>query len=265
MGAVNGRHSGVPTRTIVAVPSHARRRHTGATALVVAALVAGVLLWHPSDQLQPVRRLLGMEPERRLPAPTVLSRGGAYRFSQTQPGSSEPVGWDPCEPVRYAVNPDGQPEGGAELVRRAMARTSAATGLEFEDVGETGQRPFAGGFVSFGTDERVIIGWGDAGKYPELGGDVAGLAGSAAEETRSGRLEYVTGSIVLDVAVFTPEAIVQSPRVMESIVVHETAHVVGLGHVAEPMEMMFDSSRGQVEYGPGDLEGLARIGSVPCG
>ena len=231
--------------------------------------MVGTVLWHPSDRLDPVRRLAGLGPERLLPAPTVLARGGPFAFVQTQPGSSEPVGWDPCEPIRYAVNPAGQPEGGAGLVDRAIARTSAATGLQFEDVGETDQRPFAGGHVAarvlgFGADAAVVVGWSDDNEFPELGGDVAGLGGAAADEKSSGRLEYVTGGIALDVAAFTPEMIAMSPRVMEAIVVHEVAHVVGLGHVPEPMEMMFDSSRGQVRYGPGDLEGLARLGSIAC-
>jgi len=239
-------------------------RRTVVAVLVTAALACGVVLWHPSDRFDGVRRLAGLGADRLLPAPTVVERGGEFAFVRTQPGSSEPVGWDPCEPVRFAVNPDGQPKGGAALVDRAIARTSAATGLEFEDVGETDLRPFPGGYVSLGTDERLIVGWGDAAEYPELGGPVAGLGGSATEERSAGRLEYVTGSIVLDVDAFTPAAIAQSPRVMEAIVVHEVAHVVGLAHVAEPMEMMFDSSRGQIDYGPGDLEGLARLGSVPC-
>ena len=235
---------------------------------MAVALVVATVVWHPSDRLDPVRRLAGLGPERLLPAPTVLARGGHFAFIQTQPGSPEPVGWDPCEPIRYAVNTHGQPEGGAALVDRAMARTSAATGLEFEDVGGTDQRPFAGGHVArgvfgFGGDAAVVVGWGDATEFPELAGDVAGLGGAATGD-ESGRLEYVTGGIALDVAAFTPEAIAMNPRVMEAIVVHEVAHVVGLAHVAEPMEMMFDSSRGQVQYGPGDLEGLARLGAIPC-
>lgn len=243
--------------------SHADRRRTVVTVLVTAALTAGIVLAHPAERLDGVRRLVGLEPERRMPAPAVLARGGDFAFIQTQPGSGEPVGWDPCEPVRYAVNPQGQPPGGAELVERAVARTSDATGLEFEDVGETDLRPFPGGFVSLGTDERLVIGWGDAAEYDELAGDVAGLGGSATEDD-SGHVEYVTGSIVLDVDAFTPTAIARSPQVMEAIVVHELAHVVGLAHVPEPMEMMYDSSRGQISYGPGDLEGLARLGSLPC-
>lgn len=242
-------------------PAHATRRTV--VALLVAALAAVLVLWHPSDRLDGVRRLAGLEPERRLPAPTVLHRGGRFAFLQTQPGSSEPVGWDPCEPVRYAVNPQGQPAGGAELIERAVARTSEATGLEFEDVGETDLRPFRGGSISLGADERLVIGWGDAGEYDELAGDVAGLGGGATEDD-SGHVEYVTGGVVLDTEAFTPTTIAQSPQVMEAVVVHELAHVVGLAHVPEPMEMMYDSSRGQISYGPGDLEGLARLGSLPC-
>ena len=40
---------------------------------------------------------------------------------------------------------------------------------------------------------------------------------------------------------------------------------LGLAHVSEPMELMFADNSGQVELGPGDLEGLARLGSLPCG
>jgi hypothetical protein len=75
----------------------------------------------------------------------------------------------------------------------------------------------------------------------------------------------VTGGVVLDVDVFTPANVAQRPRVLEAILVHELAHVVGLGHVAEPMELMYVDNSGQVELGPGDREGLARVGSLPCG
>ena len=51
----------------------------------------------------------------------------------------------------------------------------------------------------------------------------------------------------------------------DKLIAHELAHVVGLGHVSEPMELMFGDNSGQVELGPGDREGLARVGSVPCG
>ena len=77
-------------------------------------------------------------------------------------------------------------------------------------------------------------------------------------------MHYVSGGIALDREAFTDLNVAQQPRVMEAIVVHELAHVVGLAHVSEPMELMFADNSGQVELGPGDREGLARLGSLPC-
>lgn len=241
------------------------RPSTTVSVVAAAALVVAAVLLHPSSQMEAVRRLVGLGSERRLPAPTILARGGAFTFATTQPGSDDPVGWDPCETVEYAVNPAGMPAGARGLVARAVARISAATGLELEDVGDTDRRPFAASFLDLRGSGPVVIGWGDATELPELAGEVAGVGGAAADDAASGRRHYVTGGVVLDTDVFTDLNVAERPRVMEAIVVHELAHVVGLGHVAEPMELMFSDNSGQVELGPGDLEGLARVGSVPCG
>ncbi len=248
---------------IDAVPRHSTS--TAFSVVVALALVVAAVLFHPSSQMEAVRRLVGLGAERRLPALEVVDAGGTFTFSMTQPGSSAPVGWDPCKTVEYAVNPAGMPEGARPMIDRAIARISAASGLAFEDAGDTDRRPFTGSLVRLGGSNPVVIGWADAGEYAELGGDVAGLGGGAAEDGATGRLHYVTGGVVLDREVFTAANVAERPRVMEAIVVHELAHVVGLGHVGEPMELMFGDNAGQVELGPGDREGLARLGSVPCG
>lgn len=241
------------------------RQSTVISVIVAATLVCAAVLFHPSSQMEAVRRMVGLGGERLLPAPEVVDAGGTYAFAMTQPGSSEPVSWDPCEAVEYAVNPAGMPDGARPLVDRAIARISAATGLDFEDDGDTDRRPFTGSVVSFGSSQPLVIGWADATEYPELGGPVAGLGGGAAEDGAAGRRHYVTGGVVLDTEAFTAANVVDRPRVLEAIMVHELAHVVGLAHVAEPMELMFSDNTGQVELGPGDREGLARLGSVPCG
>ena len=41
-----------------------------------------------------------------------------------------------------------------------------------------------------------------------------------AERGGGGRVSYVSGSVVLDVDVFTPATIGQQPRIMEAIVLH---------------------------------------------
>jgi len=241
------------------------RSSTRLTLVVTAAMIAAVVAWHPAEQLETARRAIGLDPERLLPAPDVVRAGGAYAFAMTQPTSDAPVGWDPCEEIRYRVNPAGEPPGGRTLVTEALRRASAATGLSFTDEGDTDDRPFPGGTRLFGRPEPVVIGWGDEGEYPDLAGTVAGVGGAVAERDRAGRLRFVSGSVVLDVDAFTPTAVAEQPRVMEAIVLHEVAHVIGLGHVSEPMELMYADNTGQVELGPGDREGLARLGSLPCG
>ena len=240
------------------------RSNTTVTLAATAAMLAAVVAWHPAEQLESVRRAVGLGPERPLPAPSVVEQGGTFTWAMTQPGSDDPVGWDPCEAIRYRINPAGEPPGGTELVRRALDRVSGATGLAFDDEGETDDRPFPGGVTLFGRPDPVVIGWAGAGEYADLAGQVAGVGGAVAERGSGGRLRFVSGGIVLDVEAFTPTTVAQQPRVMEAIVLHELAHVVGLGHVSEPMELMYADNTGQVELGPGDREGLARLGSLPC-
>lgn len=229
-------------------------------------MLAAVVAFHPAEQFATVRRAIGLGAERPLPAPAVVQEGGTFTYAMTQPGgSTEPVGWDPCEEIRYRVNPAGEPPGGRELIDRAITRVSQATGLSFDEEGDTDERPFPDGVKLFGRPDPVVIGWAAPTEYPELAAQVAGIGGAVAERGSNGRLHFVSGGVVLDVEAFTPDAVAQQPRVLEAIVLHELAHVVGLAHVSEPMELMFTDNTGQITFGPGDREGLARLGSLPCG
>jgi hypothetical protein len=245
----------------------ARRGLSFTTAMAIAitgVLVTLMVLLLPSGPMESVRRTLRLGSERALPAPPIEDRGGVFAFTMTQQGSDEPVGWDPCEPIRYQVNPTDEPDGGRQLIERALARASAATGLTFEDDGTTDKRPFTAQFVPLGTDRPVVIGWATAAEFPELAGDIAGLGGGAAEEEGLGRRYYVTGGVVLDTDIFTAAEIAVRQPTMEAIVLHEVAHVIGLNHVNEPTELMAATNSGQIDLGPGDREGLARLGSLPC-
>ena len=249
------------------VPLRRRRHRRGGTALsvvVTGVLLVLVVLLHPSMQMQAVRRLVGLGAERGLPVPSLDGGGGAHAFSMTQPGLDEPVGWDPCSPIVYAVNPAGAPAGGQDLIDHAIERASDATGLVFESAGTTDRRPFNDDFVPAGTARPVVIGWGEEGELPALAGKVAGIGGGAAEQGVTGRRYYVTGAIALDTDVFTDAAVGQRPLVMEAIVLHEVAHVIGLAHVDDTTELMAAKNGGQLDFGPGDREGLALLGSLPC-
>ena len=79
-------------------------------------------------------------------------------------------------------------------------------------------------------------------------------------ERRPGFLRYETGVVVLDRDV---PWVSRDGEVGQAILDHEFGHLVGLGHVDDPGQLM-DERLSVLTYGPGDREGLARLGSVPC-
>lgn len=234
--------------------------------VMTAVLLVGALLVSPSADLQSARRLIGLGPDRAGTTVDFTPGEGTFAFLQTQPGSQDPVGYDPCHPIEYVVNPEGAPSFWRELVDTAVAHTEAASGLKFEFQGTTDQRPFdaeqRGPFA--GSARPAVIGFADEGEISALAGDVAGIGGSMATGSTFGRRYYVTGSVALDTDVFTRPLGLGDRNELQAITDHEFGHLVGLGHVQDPHELMNGHNIGRTTYGPGDLEGLARLGQVPC-
>lgn len=251
-----------------AASRHRRRR--GGSPFLAAIVVVGTLLvamaaLQPGSQLLLAMRLFGLAPDRYGSPPDFTPGAGEYAFLQTQRGSDEPVGYDPCEPIEYVVNTAGAPRSWESLVRTSVAHTEWATGLDFVFHGSTEDRPFNPRQASSLTlrDQPVIIGWADSDEFPELAGDVAGLGGSVGVVDGFGRQYFDTGSVVLDTEVFASGEV--SSAQLQAIVDHELGHLVGLDHVDSTAELMHATSTARLSYGDGDLEGLARLGSIPCG
>ena len=206
---------------------------------------------------------------RLLPAVPVTTTG-AHQFLHTT-DDGEPVSYDPCRPVRFVLRPDGMPPSGRALLDDAFATVSAATGLEFREIGETDEVPAVDRALiqaeRYGEGwAPVLVAWSDEGELPELAGQVAGVGGSAAVPGADGQGRWLqAGRLVLDgpdlTALLSRTGGYEQAR---AIVVHELAHVLGLDHVDDPGELMNPVTSTVTELGPGDRQGLALLGQVAC-
>lgn len=186
----------------------------------------------------------------------VDSGGQGYSFVALQADGVSPVTW-PCSPaIPIEVNPAGGPRDYPQILDSAIERINAASGFTFEVVGETSDRDFL---------ERrsgpVLLGFSDEDELEELAGRTAGIGGSVFARPSIGASVAVGGVVALDAEVFTDDL---SVRAGEAIVVHELAHVLGLGHTTQSGELMRSAGTGQTELGPGDLAGLTHLREHAC-
>lgn len=211
----------------------------------------------------------GISRPERLRPPVAAGGAGSYAFTHEAAGA--PVGYDPCRPVEIVVNDELQPPGAEGVVEESVRAVADATGLELRVVGRTDERPSTDRLLRqpmrYGAGwAPVLLAWSDPEQEPELAGDVAGVGGSAAhEEDALARTRLVTGSVILD----SPDLarMLQAPGgrdLVRAVVMHELGHLVGLDHVDDPGELMNADNLGRTAFGPGDLAGLAAVGSGGC-
>ncbi len=209
--------------------------------------------------------------ERMLPPVRVQERSDS--FDLVHEFNYEPYArFDPCRPVHVVVNDAAAPPIGDALVRQALDRLSRASGLAFVLDGTTDER--------FEPDRElvqerygdrwapVLIDWTDRRTLPAVGSDSVGVAKSFIEaRTDSARsLRVVSGEVALNTPLL--QRIVTARRGMalaRAGIMHELAHVVGLGHVDDPAQLMYEAFTGrQLALGAGDRTGLAQLGRGPC-
>ena len=180
--------------------------------------------------------------------------------------SGDPVRWNPCEPIHYVVNLDEAPEGSMLDVEGSISRVSAATGIEFVFDGETDEIP-AQRRASYQPDRYgdgwapLLIAWVDPDdstiSFSSDGHTAAGVASPQVPPDSKDML--VSGWIAINADDPNGPGFdwigAQGP-----VVLHELGHVMGLDHVEARGELMESSGGGVTDFGPGDLEGLRRLG-----
>lgn len=233
-------------------------------------LVVGCGLFVPEIRTQVVEHARDVAEQaipHRIAPPVPVTTSGSYAFMHTAEG--QPVTYSPCRPIQYALNLDGAPAGSEAVLGTAINEVERATGLRFEYVGTTHTKPLEKEPVTsrLGLDDAppVTIGWATPTEAPMLAGDIAGYAGSGYVTIDGRPTHYITGRVVLDAETYA--SLVQSPAgaaEARAIAMHELGHLVGLAHVADPSELMNRQNSRQQQFGPGDLAGLARLGSGSC-
>ncbi len=254
-------------------PTLSERMRTVVAVLAVAALL--LVAWQINGPLRPpssgsrdldVRIAPSGPLGHGLERPDQVDTGdGAYRFSLVRSDGS-PVAYASCRPVQLVVNPDGGPPGGDGLLDEATDEVSEASGLTVEVVGESDARP--GGdrdLVLEGQDPPPsLVTWSDPEESPRLEGAVAGYAGSGWIR-RDDETAYVRGEVTFDAAQIGELVNGGEWDSARGIVVHELAHLLGLGHVDDPTQLMYPESQLNVTtLQDGDRTGLAALGEGPC-
>lgn len=226
------------------------------------ALLGGFMLRIVADPTLEVTYAYPDADRQRDTVTHTVEGGGSYAFIATQDGSEDPVTYDPCEPIRLVVNDRTAGEDADEVVDRAVGAVADATGLELVVTGRTDARPGTNDVDSLDADDPppVLLAWSDPEEAPDLGGDVVGFAGSAWVVDDDGVSRYKTGEVLLD----GPALRAGGTDMAAAVLQHELGHLLGLDHVDDTGELMYPYSGERVDWGPGDLAGLQRLGAGTC-
>lgn len=214
----------------------------------------------------------GLTPDR---IPTLPS---SYSFSMVKADGCSPVRWDPCSPIQFVMNAAAAPATGAADVREAFTRLGVATGITFVDDGMT--------------DEAARRGATDATRYPGRWAPILvvwehrSATGNDVEVVGSGFPTRVGDVLVSGTLTLNADAITNRARntpvpggfasaagvgaigaegvTWGRVILHELAHVMGLGHTRDRDQLMYPDTAEQTshttEYRSGDREGLRLLG-----
>lgn len=170
-----------------------------------------------------------------------------------------PVRW--CAPMHVVVNPTGGPPDALAAVRTAVAHVSAAAGLPVTVDGTTRSSPTA----DYPKPGRpVLVAWVRPGTGPLANDGSAGVSEPAWVDAPDGSSRYVSGLIVLNEAQTDLIEHGYATNREVALLEHELGHILGLGHVPDPGEVMNPTVGAAADLGAGDRAGLHAVGGRGC-
>ncbi len=181
---------------------------------------------------------------------------GSHKFMYTFPDGSY-ARWNPCRPITYALNLTGAPSFARREVDAAITKVEAATGLDFQYVGDTtagldGRPP---------TGVDTVIAFGTPSQNAALTG-AAGLGGGAYSPAWNGAdPRVVNGFVLVNRTITFSEGL--GGNGLQGLLLHELGHMIGLDHVGDYGEVMYPVMHPVPNgYGPGDRQGLWALGAA---
>jgi hypothetical protein len=215
--------------------------------------------------------------------PTEIAKLPAtYTFLHVQPDGCTPSRFDPCVPIHYIQNAAAAPPDVVANVREAFRKLSVATGITFVDDGLTDETDRTSPYVPdrYGTRwAPILISWEHfpaaqtSGRAQILGNT---LPFRVQEQVVSARLRFNVDAYNDEFtkapiqAGFGPPAgsgtgpIGRENITWGRIVLHELAHVMGLGHSSDFGSHMYPDAAQQTnrpaDYSRNDLAGLRYLG-----
>lgn len=243
----------------------------GAVASVVAAM--GLVAWlggaPDSTSIDQPSAASSAAPTEAatVPASPPAVRERRYAVWATNDDGS-PVRWNPCDPIRWVFDPTHAPEGAKDDIVAAMRQITSATGLGFRFAGQVDERPRRDRSPfqpdRYGSDRwaPVLIAWAPVAETDVSMSDSDRAVAIPVAVGNSAHDVFVSGQIVLNADKKLPSGFGDRHASWGATVLHELGHLVGLDHVEDPRELMFAyPGFGPVEFGPGDLAGLAAVGA----
>lgn len=181
--------------------------------------------------------------------------------------------FNPCQAIRYRINPDHIGKGIIRESKRAMTLMSRATGMKVRYVGKTSYVPFK--HQGFPRKTDFVLAWATEKKRPALKG-YGGLGGPVwgyeARTAGGSRIYRIDQSAALFNVRYKDQwadgfsSAGATPR--GHILLHEIGHAVGLQHVKSHKQLMFASTWARdgdgtwrSRYAAGDRKGLDLSGA----
>jgi hypothetical protein len=176
--------------------------------------------------------------------------------------------WNSCGTITWAFNPDHAPRKALGQIRTTIRKAHQATGLRFEYVGRTDERPRLRPHTG---RYKVIVGWrtprsfGYFGNHPGRVGVGGASWHSGYEEADGTRVNRAwSGRLILN-ARYNKDLRNGYGRgyTWGDVILHEFGHVLGLGHAKGEKQLMYPQmTKRKARWGAGDLAGLRKLGSA---